>query len=259
MKGELIILGCGGSSGVPAIGNYWGACNPDNPKNTRTRPSVAVVTETTTLIVDTGPDFREQYNREKLSGLDGVIYTHIHSDHTNGIDDIRTFQRRMKKQFPIYADKPTLDAMQHRFHYMFKTLANGFYPAVCLPHELIYGETTQVGDVTFIPFRQDHGTIVSVGLRFSRIGYSTDMKSLDEDAIEILKGIDTWIVDAAAYESCDNPVHTCIDCVIEMNGEIGAKDVYLTHLPPTMDYDIVTHRLPDGYKVAYDGLRFDLV
>ena len=92
MDGKLIILGCGGSAGTPAIGNWWGACDPKEPRNRRTRPSVAIKTEKTLVIVDTGPDFRDQMNRENLGCPDAIIITHIHSDHTNGIDETRTLE-----------------------------------------------------------------------------------------------------------------------------------------------------------------------
>src|SRR5690606_30901380 len=128
MEGELIILGCGSSAGVPAIGNWWGACDPNELKNRRLRPSIALKTKNTLVIVDTGPDFREQMNRAELGCPDAIIITHEHSDHTNGIDELRTLQRRHDmRRFPLYANDETLDALQGRLGYMFRDSENGFY------------------------------------------------------------------------------------------------------------------------------------
>jgi phosphoribosyl 1,2-cyclic phosphate phosphodiesterase len=259
MAGTLIILGCGSSAGVPAIGNWWGACDPNDPRNNRTRPSIALKTDTTLLIVDTGPDFREQMNRENLGCPDAVIITHEHSDHTNGIDELRTLQRlNDMRRFPLLSTQVTIDALQHRLGYMFEDSENGFYPAVCDPVLLDMGTPKTIGDITFTPFLQDHGTIDSIGLRIGNIGYSTDVKRLDDVAFDILQGVDTWIVDAAGYHSKTNPVHATIDEVITMNERIGAARVILTHLPPTMDFQTLAEELPEGYIPAVDGLTIQI-
>lgn len=254
--GELIVLGCGGSSGVPAIGGWWGACDPHEPRNIRTRPSIALKTDTTLIVVDTGPDFREQMNRERLGCPDAVIITHIHSDHINGLDELRTFQRLNKgRKFPVYTDAYTLEKLTERLDYMFTETEGGFYPAVCLPEIVTYGRTLTIGDITLTLFEQDHGTISSLGLRIGDIGYSTDMKRLDDAALTALAGIHTWIVDAAGHHSRSNPVHACIEELIELNNRIGAKEVLLTHLPPTMDYATLMKELPQGFMPAFDGMR----
>jgi phosphoribosyl 1,2-cyclic phosphate phosphodiesterase len=256
MEGELIILGCGSSAGVPAIGNWWGACDPNEERNHRTRPSIALRTQNTLVIVDTGPDFREQMNRANLGCPDAIIITHEHSDHTSGIDELRTLQRRHDmRRFAMYANDVTLDALYTRFDYMFRDSENGFYPAVCDPAPLTMGAAVTIGDITFAPFEQDHGTISSVGLRIGNIGYSTDVKRLDDAAYAALDGVDTWIVDGAGYHSKTNPVHASIDEVIGMNKRIGAARVILTHLPPTMDYQTLIKELPDGFIPAFDGMR----
>ena len=260
MSGKLIVLGCGGSAGVPTIGNWWGDCDPSEPKNYRTRCSIALQTDNTLLIVDTGPDFREQMNREKLGCPDAIIFTHVHSDHVNGIDELRTFQRlNGGRKFPIYSDESTITKMLHRFDYMFANMENGFYPAVCEANAVSMSTPMTLGDITFTPFMQDHGTIDSIGLRIGKLGYSTDVKRLDDTAISILTGIDTWLVDGAGHHSPTNPVHACIEEVIEMNEKIGAKRVILHHLPPTMDYQTLLKELPPGFEPAYDGLTLDFV
>jgi len=255
--GQLKILGCGSSAGVPAIGNWWGACDPADKRNLRTRPSVTLETDNTMLVIDTGPDFREQMNREKLRCPDAILFTHKHADHVNGIDELRILQRRFKRKFPIYSNRETLDNLLSRYDHMFKTTEDGFYADVCEPNELVMGKELTIGDITFTPFEQDHGTILSVGFRLGPVGYSTDVKRLEQPAYDVLKGVETWIVDGAGYHDAGNPVHATVEEVIAMNQKIGAKRVILTHMPPTMDYKTLIGELPKGYEPAVDGMIID--
>ena len=254
MDGKLIILGCGASAGVPAIGNWWGNCDPSEPKNIRTRPSIALQTETTLAIVDTGPDFREQMNRENLGCPEGIILTHVHSDHVNGIDELRTLQRLYKRNFAVYAMEETMTALRKRVDYMFTSSEDGFYPTVCEPVILDMLKPFSIGDIELTPFEQDHGTIHSLGLRIGNVAYSTDVKRLNDDAYGILKGIETWVVDGAGHHARENPVHASIEEIQEMNTRIGASKIILTHLPPTMDYRRMVVELPEKFLPAYDGM-----
>lgn len=257
MGGQLVILGCGGSAGVPAIGNWWGKCDPNEPKNRRTRPSIALKTDNTLLIVDTGPDFREQINREQLGCPDAIIITHVHADHINGIDELRVLQRRHQKNFPVYAMPETLPGLMKRADYMFEDSEDGFYPSVCHAVPVDLASPLTIGDITLNPFVQNHGAINTLGLRIGSIGYSTDMKRLDQTAIQALKGIETWIVDGMGGASRNNPVHTGIEEIIEMNREIGAGRIILTHLPPVMDYKILLTELPENIVPAFDGMMLE--
>lgn len=257
-RGTVTILGCGNSTGVPAIGNYWGTCNPDNPKNTRTRCSIAVEAEDTTVIVDTGPEFRTQINRENINNIDGVLYTHQHSDHTNGIDDLRVISIRNKTLTKCYVNKSTFDDLKTRFHYLFDGGNHELYPPIIEPKILSdadFGQKQTLGQLEFVPFEQDHGTVTSVGYRFGDLGYSVDMWKLDDKAIEALRGIKTWIVDAAAYNQTDNAVHANLQTIYDLNDQIGAQEVYLTSLSLAMDYQTLCDELPNGYQPAYDGLK----
>jgi phosphoribosyl 1,2-cyclic phosphate phosphodiesterase len=255
MDGTLIVLGCGGSAGVPAIGNWWSKCDPTEPHNRRTRPSVALQTADTLVIVDTGPDFREQMNREQLGCPDHIIITHEHSDHVNGIDELRTLQRRHKRKFPIHMLEETSVRLIQRLDYMFADTENGFYPAVCEAAIVKPPERLNLGPFKIQTYEQDHGTISSLGLRIGNLAYSTDVKRLDDAAFDILRGVETWVVDGAGHDSRSNPVHASIEEVIEMNERIGALRVILTHLPPTMDYQTLRQTLPPYMEPAYDGMR----
>ena len=256
---KIKILGCGASGGVPAIGNNWGMCDPQEPKNNRTRASVAVQSDTTNMIIDTGPDFRLQLNREDISTVDAIIYTHAHGDHVAGIDELRSFQRRSKKSVPIYGNEATLNELEHRFEYMFYDTANGLYPRVLSPSiftEEDFGHVKRIGDISFIPFEQDHTTCKTLGFRFGDVAYCTDMVQLGEKEINIIKGVKTWIVDGSGHYQVDNIVHASIPQIIEMNKTIQAENVYFTHLTLMMDYKKMTDELPEGFYPCYDGLEF---
>lgn len=257
MSLKVTILGCGNSSGVPAIGNYWGKCDPKEPRNKRSRSSILVQSDKTALVVDTGPDFREQINTTGITTIDGVLYTHPHGDHVHGIDDLRMIMRKNKSQVPCYGNKKTLDDLKKRFDYLFQGGGHVLYPPVIKPLELNknhFGKVQQSGDIPFIPFEQDHGTCTSIGYRFGDIAYSVDMKTLYQSAIDTLSGIKIWIVDAAGYKSDDNPVHASLNDIYRLNEKIGAETVYLTSLSLGMDYKTLREELPNGYAAAYDGL-----
>jgi len=257
-SGTLTILGCGGSAGVPAIGNWWGNCDPAEPKNRRTRPSIALQTEDALVVVDTGADFREQMNREKLGRPDAVVITHVHADHVSGIDELRYMQRifKIKELYPLYAFPDTMDKLMDKYDYMFMETEGGFYPAVCNPVRVEEGDEIKIGSLRATVFSQVHGSIRSLGLRIGNVAYSTDVLRLDDTAYEILKGIDTWVLDGAAYNSPPT-VHVGLKEVYAMNERVGAKKVYITHMSPMMDYATLRKELPAGYEPAYDGLKIN--
>lgn len=255
MSAILTILGCGNSEGVPAIGNNWGDCNPNEPKNRRMRPSVAVQSATTTLIIDTGPDFKEQANRQDIQQIDAVIYTHAHADHVSGIDELRAWSKHIKAPVDIYALEQTLDELKTRYDYHFHQL-HPLYPAVLTPNQMgNMGSQMVIGDIEFTPFEQDHGTCKSLGFRFGDVAYSTDLINLNDQSMEVLEGIKTWIIDGAGYKWPANPAHLSLEGVYALNQKIEAEHVYLTHMSRYMDYETLLKDLPQGYEPAYDGLQ----
>ena len=260
MSGILTVLGCSGSAGVPRIGNDWGLCDPAEPKNTRTRASIAVQNGPDTIIVDTGADFRTQINRENIKDISAVFYTHMHSDHVNGIDDLRGFRDQTKRQVPIYGMEDVISFLESRFDYMFRD-ALPYYPQALVPHiwtpdmmgvEQVFGETP------YTIFRQDHEGLLTLGFRFADVAYSTDMVNLDQAAINTLRGIKTWVVDGNnLYVEKPGP-HANLKGLIEMNEQIGAEKIYITHMKNNLDYQTLCRELPKGYRPAFDGLRIAL-
>ena len=256
---KITVLGCGNSTGVPAIGNFWGQCDPNEPKNRRTRSSILVQSDETTLIIDTGPDFRQQLNRENVSNVDAVLYTHQHSDHVIGMDELRVLKFRNQKEFiPVYGNIETISELESRFYYLFKGGNHALYPPMVQSNIIqkdTYGTTQSIDGIDFIPFEQDHGSCMSTGYRFGDFAYSVDILNLDKKAIETLKGINIWLVDCAAYMDDENAVHASVNKIIALNKEIGADSVYLTSLSLAADYGAMLETLPEGYKPAYDGLK----
>lgn len=255
---KITVLGCGGSAGVPSAGNYWGACDPNEPKNRRNRCSIAVQSDETTLIIDTGPDFRHQINGAGIEDLDAVLYTHYHGDHVDGIADLRPFRFRKKELVPIYANHETLEIFERTVPHLLHEQPP-VYPQILKSNPIgssQYGHSMEIGDISFIPFEQDHQTCKTLGFRFGDFAYSVDVLRLEQPALDVLKGVKTWMVDSTGYHMTDNLVHISLKQIYEYNKFIGAERVILTSLSLSMDYKTLIEETPDGYEPAYDGLIF---
>ena len=260
---EIIILGCGGSGGTPLVGNHWGNCDPSEPKNTRTRASIAIHTARTCVVIDTGPDFRTQINREDIGNIDAVIYSHAHADHIHGFDDVRyaSIKRRINGEddymIPIYAQKNTLNDIKAIFPYMFKVSDDGLYRPLIQDNELQYSDSLTVGDITIQTFDQIHGAGQSMGFRIGDIGYSTDVSEMTDAGLNALNGIHTWIVDCGQYGANeeDLTVHPNLERVLRWNETVQADKLYLTHLTPRTDYQTTNEETPDYIECSYDGLK----
>lgn len=261
--GTVTILGCGGSGGVPLATGYWGACDPSNPKNRRLRASIAVESNGKTIVIDTGPDFREQTIQNGIKKVDAVLYTHGHSDHTNGIDELRYVSILAKQKIPIWGDDSTIQELQSRFAHIFIASSDGVYDQVVTPHVFEnddYGKTVDILGVPVIPFWQKHGASgKSLGFRFGDLAYSTDVSGLDDAAFETLKGIKTWIVDCAQFGSDYTLVHANFDMVRAWNERVGASRVLLTHLTPRVDHKACADAIPAGYEPAHDGMKIEFL
>jgi phosphoribosyl 1,2-cyclic phosphate phosphodiesterase len=245
---KVTILGCGTSGGVPRIGNYWGNCDPQETKNRRRRVSILVEHVGTSLLVDTSPDLREQALSANINRLDGVLYTHDHADHTHGIDDLRGISQIMRQRLDLYGNHATLKVLKQRFTYVFESVAG--YPVIANAHEIT--GPFRIGAIDITPFRQIHGDMETLGFRFGSVAYSTDLNILPEESIEILKGVDTWIVDALRYEP--HPTHPHLDLTLSWIEKVKPRRAVLTHMTWDMDYAALVKNLPQGVEPAYDGM-----
>lgn len=257
-KMRIVVMGSGGSGGVPYAGNIWGDCDPKNPKNRRTRPSVYIEKDDTHLVIDTGPEFRLQLNATGMTSdqlLDAVLYTHAHNDHIMGLDDLRTFWFRSgKKPVPVYGSTETLQSLKKRFHYAFETV-DPFYPPTVIAHDLT--DPLIIKNLEIKHFEQNHGNIKTTGYRIGDFGYSTDVSDLPIEALDALKGIKIWIVGAFPTDE-DDSKHAGLNSIKKWVDYIKPEMTYLTHLNARADYDALCERLPANIRPAYDGLEIIL-
>ena len=249
---KLTILGCGTSSGVPRIGNDWGACDPAEPRNRRRRASVLVETETTRLLIDTGPDMREQLLDARIDAVDAVIWTHDHADHCHGIDDLRQLFHNRGKPVTGYARTVTLATLRARFGYAFD--GRDDYPPTVMAREL--PDRLTLGDIAISVVDQPHGHIVSAGLRFEADGkavvYATDFHDMTTEMQRLYTGADLWVVDALRVRP--HPSHANLPDVLGWVAQCRPGQTLLTHMDQSMDYATLIATLPAGVRPAHDGL-----
>jgi len=261
---KLTILGCGSSGGVPRVGVGWGECDPSNPKNRRRRCSVLVerVTDngTTTVLVDTSPDLREQLLDADVSRLDGVLITHEHADHTHGIDDLRPLAIAMRRKIPVYADRITSELLMIRFGYCFETPPGSGYPPILEAHRLDHDRETVIsgpgGAVRALPFRMIHGDIDALGFRFGKIAYAPDVSEMPKASMACLEGLDVLILDALRY--APHPTHLSVSEALSLIEQVKPKRAILTNLHTDLDYEKLRRELPPHVEPAYDGLQVEV-
>lgn len=250
---KVRILGSGTSSGVPRIGNDWGACDPNNPRNRRTRASIIVETVTTRILVDTSPDMREQLLAAEVSDVDAVIWTHDHADHCHGIDDLRQIYHAKGRPVRGLARASTLAALTDRFAYAFSG-RDGYPPTVAGE---VLPDAIQIGDIAIRTVDQPHGNIESAGLRFEHqeksIGYATDFNILTPDMRSLYQDLDIWVVDA--LRRFPHPTHPELAAVLEWIEQLRPGRSALIHMDLSMDYATLVAELPDGVEPGYDGLE----
>ena len=260
MSLRATILGCGTSGGVPRIGNEWGACDPNNPKNRRRRCALLVERQgpdgVTRVLVDTPPDLREQLIDAGIGLLDAVLYTHEHADHCHGIDDLRMVAYNGRRRVEVYHGETTGRVLRQRFAYCFETPEGSEYPAVLNGHDLRPGEMVRIngagGVIEAMPFLQKHGLSDSLGFRFNGIAYSPDVSDFPEESVPHLEDLDVWILDALRYTG--HPSHLTVDQALHWIGRLKPKRAVLTHMHVDLDYEALSAQLPEGVEPAYDGM-----
>lgn len=248
------MLGCGTSTGVPRVGGDWGACDPAEPKNRRTRVSIVIENDAgQRVLVDTSPDLREQLLREKIDRVDAVLWTHDHADHCHGIDDLRVMRYGRSNPLPGFASAPTVSRLKRRFDYIFE--GQHGYPTLV--------EIKPLGMRLLAGFALDwvempHGPTTSTGFRFEADGaalvYATDFSAITEEMVRCFAGADILIADCLKREP--HPTHAHLGMALELKTRTGARRMVLTHLDKTLDYATLAKEVPKGVSVGYDGMEW---
>jgi phosphoribosyl 1,2-cyclic phosphate phosphodiesterase len=259
---RVTLLGTGGSAGVPMIGGAdgrgdWGACDPTEPRNVRTRASIVVDSGQGVLLVDTPPDMRMQLLACGIRQVDAVLYTHAHADHITGLDDVRLLNRIIQRPLDAIATQATLDELQRRFAYAFRPWSPpGFYRPVLVPRPAEPGETVEAAGMRVRLFDQDHGFSRSLGLRIGGFGYSTDAVDLDDAAFAALDGVDTWVV--GCFQREQHRTHAWFDRVVQWIARVRPRRAVITHMGTDMDWRWLRANLPQGAEPGYDGQRLEV-
>lgn len=255
---RFTILGCGSSGGVPRLGGHWGDCDPNNPRNIRRRCSMLVERDgpdgTTSILIDTSPDLRNQLLETGTGRLDGVVYTHSHADHVHGIDDLRMIVFNMRARIPVWADGDTQNALLSKFGYAFVQPEGSPYPPI-LNMKTISGPFDIDGPggvITLRPFTVGHGAIDALGFRIGDLAYLPDVAKLTDEARGELRNLDYWVVDA--LRRTPHPTHSHLDQTLDWIAELAPKNAILTNMHIDLDYVTIRDETPDHIQPAYDGM-----
>jgi phosphoribosyl 1,2-cyclic phosphate phosphodiesterase len=258
---KVTLLGTGGSAGSPQIGGAdgggdWGALDPAEPRNRRSRASIVIeAPDGRRLLVDTGPDLRLQLTGNKIPKIDAVLYTHAHADHIAGLDEIRILNRLIGAPMPAYAMAESWAELQDRFDYAFRpwTTAPAFFRPVFERHVVEPGQTVEIIGLPVRLIGQDHGFVTSLGVRIGGFAYCTDVVRLDAAALERLEYLDVFVVDCFTRLE-PHPTHANFEQVLTWVDRLQPKRTILTHMGPSMDYAWLAANLPKGVEPGFDGL-----
>ncbi len=254
MKLRATMLGSGTSSGVPVIGCRCAVCTSEDPRNRRSRAGLKVELPGGTLLVDTPTELREQCLRFGLSRLDGVLYTHAHADHVFGLDDLRVFNFRQRRDISCYGSAATLESLRRTFWYAFEEgQEGGGKPKLQL---LPIDGAFEAAGATVVPIPVLHGDLEVLGYRFDRFAYVTDCSHIPESSYRLLEGIESLILGALRYHP--HPTHFSLLEAVAAAQRIGARRTYFTHLAHDVDHARLEVELPAGIELGYDGLVLEL-
>lgn len=252
---KITFLGTGTSQGIPMIANNHPVCLSTDAKDKRLRSSIMISWDNVNYIIDCGPDFRQQMLREKVQSINGVLFTHEHSDHTAGLDDLRPFCYQMEA-VPVYARERVLDNLKVRFAYIFET-ENRYPGAPKLEENVITNEPFWLSGVEVIPIEVMHGNLPIVAYRFNNVAYITDLKTISESEKQKLQNLDILILNALRIE--EHPTHVNLEEALLLVDELKPKKTYFTHISHKLGFHAeIEKQLPDNVFLSYDGLQVNI-
>jgi phosphoribosyl 1,2-cyclic phosphate phosphodiesterase len=251
----ITFLGTGTSQGVPVIGCNCKVCTSNNPADNRLRTSIHIVSDDKSIVIDTGPDFRQQMLREKISMLDAVLYTHHHKDHIAGMDDIRSFNFLLKKAIPVFANSITKEQLINEFSYVFEPNGYGGAPKILLNE--ISNNPFHFENLEIIPVEVSHDKLSVYGYRLGDFTYITDANYISDVECEKVYGSKVLVINA--LQQHPHPSHFTLKQSLDQINKINPEQAYLTHISHNMGlHDAVSKDLPDNVFLAYDGLKLNL-
>ena len=251
---RITFLGTGTSQGIPMIASKDPVCMSKDPKDQRLRSSIMIEWDNVRYIVDCGPDFRQQMLRESVCSIDGVFFTHEHSDHTAGIDDLRPFTYKMG-EVPIYAIGRVIDNLKTRFAYIFAT-ENRYAGAPKLQENRLTNRSLILSGVTITPIEVMHGNLPITGYRFGDVAYITDLKTITDKEKEKLKNLRILIINALRIDK--HPTHLNLKEAIDFVSDIKPNKAYFTHISHKLGFHaLVEKELPENIFLSYDGLQIE--
>lgn len=253
---KITFLGTGTSQGVPVIGCHCNVCTSTDSKDKRLRTSVLIETDDTTIVIDTGPDFRQQMLTHKVDKLDAIIFTHSHKDHVAGLDDIRAYNYLMGKPMEIYATTPTQDLLRKEFDYVF---TNQTYPGIPQMNlNTINGQDKfSINGIEITPIKVLHYKMEVLGFRIGDFTYITDANFIAPEELEKTKGSKVFVLNALRHEQ--HISHFTLGEAIEVAHKVKAEQTFFTHISHQLGtHAEVSETLPDNMKLAYDGLTLSL-
>ncbi|NNC45010.1 MAG: MBL fold metallo-hydrolase [Winogradskyella sp.] len=252
---KITFLGTGTSQGIPVIGSTHPVCLSDNPKDKRLRVSVLIEWDNRTYVIDCGPDFRQQMLNANCRKIDGILFTHEHADHTMGLDDIRPFFFR-QGDIPLYAHDRVFRALEKRFDYIFET-ENKYPGAPAVTKIEIKNAPFKVDDKIVVPIDGLHYKLQVFGFRFNKFAYLTDMKTIKDEEIDKLSGLDVLVVNALRNDP--HISHFNLEEALQFIDRVNPKRAYLTHISHLMGFhDEVQQELPENVYLAYDNLQITI-
>lgn len=252
---QIVFLGTGTSQGVPFIGCKCDVCTSDDPRDNRLRSSVWLSEDDTSVVIDSGPDFRYQMLRANVTRLDAIVYTHGHKDHVAGLDDVRAYNYWQSEAIDLYANAETEEVIRREFQYVF---SGNNYPGIPLLNiKPINDNKFTIGSISFQPVKVLHYKMEVYGFRIGDFTYITDANFIDEKEIEKIKGSKILVLNALRHES--HISHFTLSEAIEMARRIGAGKTYFTHISHQLGlHEEVEKTLPENMFLAYDGLKLEL-
>lgn len=254
---KLTFLGTGTSQGVPVIGCNCQVCKSPNIKDKRTRTSVWLHDDSTSILIDSGPDFREQALKANIQYLDAILITHNHRDHVAGLDDIRPFNARQKSAIDLFIKDSEYDGFKKSFHYIFdpNTQKGGGLPGICI-NQIKENKPVVIKGISFMPLTVFHGEKSIYGFKFGDTVYITDAKTIPKNSLKQIKGVKNLVINTLRFKQ--HSTHLNLAETLNIVEKTAAEQVYLVHLTHNMDHEILSDILPSYIRPAYDCLEIEV-